>query len=305
MFKYVVKRILIGFVTLFVLATATFFLMKACPGSPFSTEKYKNAEALAAAKAKYNLDKPVFQQYLLYLQDLAHGNLGESMVNKGRSVMYFVKLGFPVTARLGVLAFCLALFMGILLGTAAALSRAKWINNLCMLVATLGVSIPSFLIALFLMIIFGVKLKLLPFVGLTTPAHYLMPAISLALYPTAMICRLTRSSMLEVMKQDYIILARSKGTTYNKVIIKHALKNAMLPVITYCGPALAFLLTGSFTVESIFSIPGIGSSYVSCIQTRDYPVIMGLTIFLGIIIISFNIITDILSALVDPRIKLR
>ena len=302
--KYIIKRVLIGFVTLFVLASVTFFLMKATPGSPFSLAKYKTPEALAAAEAKYNLDKPLMEQYVIYLKGVAQGNLGESMINTGRSVSYYIKTGFPVTARLGLIAFVLALVGGIALGTGAALSRHKWVNNLCMFVATIGVSVPSFLIAMIMLIVFGVQLHILPFIGLNSPLNYIMPALSLAFYPIAMIARLTRSSMLEVMNQDYIILARSKGTPYKKVVIKHALKNAMLPVVTYAGPLFAFMLTGSFVIESVFSIPGIGSAFVSCITTRDYPIIMGLTIFLGFLVITFNLITDILSAIIDPRIKL-
>ena len=302
--KYIIKRVLIGFVTLFVLASVTFFLMKATPGSPFSLAKYKTPEALAAAEAKYNLDKPLVEQYVIYLKGVAQGNLGESMINTGRSVSYYIKTGFPVTARLGLIAFVLALVGGIALGTGAALSRHKWVNNLCMFVATIGVSVPSFLIAMIMLIVFGVQLHILPFIGLNSPLNYIMPALSLAFYPIAMIARLTRSSMLEVMNQDYIILARSKGTPYKKVVIKHALKNAMLPVVTYAGPMFAFMLTGSFVIESVFSIPGIGSAFVSCITTRDYPIIMGLTIFLGFLVITFNPITDILSAIIDPRIKL-
>ena len=302
--KYIIKRVLIGFVTLFVLASVTFFLMKATPGSPFSLAKYKTPEALAAAEAKYNLDKPLVEQYVIYLKGVAQGNLGESMINTGRSVSYYIKTGFPVTARLGLIAFVLALVGGIALGTGAALSRHKWVNNLCMFVATIGVSVPSFLIAMIMLIVFGVQLHILPFIGLNSPLNYIMPALSLAFYPIAMIARLTRSSMLEVMNQDYIILARSKGTPYKKVVIKHALKNAMLPVVTYAGPMFAFMLTGSFVIESVFSIPGIGSAFVSCITTRDYPIIMGLTIFLGFLVITFNLITDIRSAIIDPRIKL-
>lgn len=302
--KYIIKRVLIGFVTLFVLASVTFFLMKATPGSPFSLAKYKTPEALAAAEAKYNLDKPLVEQYVIYLKGVAQGNLGESMINTGRSVSYYIKTGFPVTARLGLIAFVLALVGGIALGTGAALSRHKWVNNLCMFVATIGVSVLSFLIAMIMLIVFGVQLHILPFIGLNSPLNYIMPALSLAFYPIAMIARLTRSSMLEVMNQDYIILARSKGTPYKKVVIKHALKNAMLPVVTYAGPMFAFMLTGSFVIESVFSIPGIGSAFVSCITTRDYPIIMGLTIFLGFLVITFNLITDILSAIIDPRIKL-
>jgi len=305
MAKYLIKRILIGIVTLLILASATFFLMKATPGSPISGEKYKTAEAMAAAREKYNLDKPVFEQYLIYVNGVVHGDLGESMVNEGRSVTYYIGTGFQVTARLAAVAFSFAIVVGLTLGTTAALSQKKWLNNLCMFIATIGVSVPSFLIALLLQVVFGLKLHILPFIGLKTPANYVLPALALSLYPISMISRLTRTSMLEVMKQDYIILARSKGTPYKKVIIKHALKNALLPVITYVGPAFAFMLTGSLVVETIFSIPGIGSSFVSSVVNRDYPLIMWMTVLLGILIITFNLLTDVISAVVDPRIKLQ
>ena len=303
--KYVLKRIVIGIVTLFVLSSATFFLMKVTPGSPISAEKYKTKESYNAAVKKYNLDKSIPEQYGMYIGNIMKGNLGESMINEGRTVNYYIQSGFPVTAKLGTISFIFALVVGIALGTAAALSRKKWINNLCMFIATIGATVPSFLIGSILIIVLGVELRALPFIGLNSPANYVMPVIALALYPISMICRLTRSSMLEVMKQDYIILARSKGTPYKKVILKHAIKNAMLPVVTYAGPAFAFMLTGSLVVESLFSIPGIGSTFVSCIMNRDYPLIMGMTIFLGILIISFNLITDLVSAMIDPRIKLK
>lgn len=305
MFKYVLKRVLIGFVTLFVLGSATFFLMKATPGSPVNGERFKSKEAQELAIIRYGLDKPVFEQYTMYLNNLAHGDLGESYVKEGVYVDKTIADTFPVTARLGGVAFLFALVVGITLGTTAALSKRKWVNNVCMFVATIGVSVPSFLLSMFLIIIFGVELRLLPFVGLRTPANYVLPIIALSLYPISMIARLTRSSMLEVMKQDYIILARSKGTSYKMVVIKHALKNAMLPVVTYAGPAFAFMLTGSFVVETIFSIPGTGKEFVSNISNRDYQMIMGLTLFLGALIITFNIITDIVAAMIDPRIKLK
>ena len=305
MLRYVLKRVLIGIVTLFLLSSATFFLMKATPGSPISGEKYKNEAQRELMMKKYNLDKPVFEQYKIYMSDLIHGDLGESIVRPGREVSDTITQSFPVTAKLGSVTFATAIIVGITLGTAAALTKRKWVSNICMFIATIGVSVPSFLIGILLIIVLGVNLNVLPFVGLDTPAHYILPVMALAFYPISMICRLTRSSMLEVMKQDYIILARSKGTPYKKVIIKHALKNAMIPVITYAGPAFAYMLTGSFVIESLFAIPGIGREMVSSIQTRDYSMIMGLTIFLGFLVITFNIITDVLSAIVDPRIKLK
>lgn len=305
MFKYIMKRIFIGLITLFVLATATFFLMKATPGSPVSGEKYKSEAARLAAIERYGLDKPVFEQYVIYVSGVAQGDLGESITKPGRQVTETIVETFPTTAKLGLTAFTFAMITGLLLGTVAALSKRQWVNNFCMILATLGVSVPSFLLALILIIVFGVQLKLLPFLGLNTPAHYVLPVVSLAFYPISMITRLTRSSMLEVMKQDYIVLARSKGTSYKKVVLKHGLKNALLPVITYAGPAFAFMLTGSFVIENIFAIPGVGKEFVSSILSRDYSMIMGMTLFMGFLVIMFNIISDVLAATLDPRIKLK
>ena len=301
--KYIIKRVLIGFVTLFVLASVTFFLMKATPGSPFSLAKYKTPEALAAAEAKYNLDKPLVEQYVIYLKGVAQGNLGESMINTGRSVSYYIKTGFPVTARLGLIAFVLALVGGIALGTGAALSRHKWVNNLCMFVATIGVSVPSFLIAMIMLIVFGVQLHILPFIGLNSPLNYIMPALSLAFYPIAMIARLTRSSMLDVIRADYITTARAKGVPEFRVITGHALKNAMIPIITIIGTHFGKMLGGAMVIETIFSIPGMGSYIVTGVNSRDYPVVQVAAIFLAIVFSICMLGVDLIYAAVDPRIK--
>lgn len=305
MFKYLVKRLLMGILTLFILATTTFFMMKAIPGSPFAGDTQRlSPDVLAALEAKYGLDKPITEQYFTYMGNAVRGDFGESMYRKGTPVADIIGNAAPVTIRLGLTAFLIAIVVGIALGTAAALSKKKWVNNAVMFVSTIGVSVPNFLLALLLMIILGVNLRILPIVGLSTPAHYIMPAISLALYPISMISRLTRSALLEVMKQDYMVLAKSKGSSRTAIIMKHALKNAMLPVITYAGPLIAFLMTGSFVVESLFSIPGIGGEFVSSITNRDYSMIMSLTVFLGTLIIVMNILTDVISAFIDPRIKL-
>lgn len=307
MFKYIFKRVAIGLVTLFVLSSATFFIMKVTPGSPVNSEALKTEEARVAAMERYHLDKPLTTQYVIYISNVLQGDLGESMTanTKGQKAVDIIAKSFPTTAKLGLTAFVFSIVVGIGLGSAAALSSSKWVNNLSMFIATIGVSVPSFLLALLMIIVFGVTLKWLPFVGLKTPLHYVMPVIALSLYPIATIARLTRSSMLEVMKQDYIVLAKSKGTSYKMVIFKHALKNAMIPIVTYSGPMIAFLLTGSFVIESIFSIPGIGQTMVSSIQNRDYPIIMALTIFLGALVITFSLVADVVSAVLDPRIKLK
>lgn len=303
--KYIFKRAMVGLVTLFILATITFFLMKIIPGTPFAGEQSKLPAAVQEKlMAKYNLDKPVLEQYVIYMKNALTGDFGVSIYRKGRNVTDIIAKGMPVTARLGFTAFAIAMGVGITLGTISAFTKHKWVDNLVIALATIGVSVPGFLLALLLMIVFGVWLHLFPIVGLSTPLHYVLPAISLALSPISMIARLTRSSMMEVMRQDYMVLARSKGSSQLKVIIKHGLKNALIPVVTYAGPLIATLMTGSFVIESLFSIPGIGAEYVTSITNRDYTMIMGLTIFFGAFIIIANIITDIINALIDPRIKL-
>ncbi|MEI3580377.1 MAG: ABC transporter permease [Acutalibacteraceae bacterium] len=226
------------------------------------------------------------------------------MTRKGTAVTTIIARCLPATMKLGLVAFIIAITVGVTLGIVAAFTKRKWVENLVMFVATIGISVPSFLYAMLLMIVFGVVLGWLPIIGLKTPLHYIMPAFSLALYPISMITRLVRSSMKEVMKQDYIVLARSKGTPMIKVILGHALKNCLIPVVTYAGPLLAFLITGSFVIESLFSIPGIGSEFVNSVTNRDYTMIMALTILFGSFIIIVNILTDLLVAFIDPRVKL-
>lgn len=305
MIKYIIKRLLIGCLTLFILATITFFGVKAMPGDPFTQDnKVLSPETYAALEAKYGLDKPVGEQYIIYLTNVLHGDFGESISKKGTQVADIIAQRAPVTAKLGVVAFGLSISIGLLFGIVSALSKKRWVNNLITAFATLGVSIPGFLFAMICMIIFAVKLGWLPVVGLDTPRHYILPSIAIALSSISMITRLTRSSLKDVMNKDYITLARSKGTKEVWVIVKHGLKNALLPVITYCGPMFAGLITGSMVIETLFSIPGIGKEFTNSITNRDYTLVMGLTIFFGAIVIVMNLVSDIVAALVDPRIKL-
>lgn len=304
--KYVVKRLLVGAITVLALATITFFLMHAIPGSPFAGEMSKlPAEAKQTLIESYQLDQPVYVQYLAYMKNLLHGDFGSSLVRRGTSVNSIIAEGLPYTMKLGLCAFIVAMVIGIFLGTVSAFSKKKWVKGIAAFIGTIGVSIPSFLFALFLLYVFAVWLGLLPMIGLTAPASYVMPSLALALGPVAMISRLTQSSLTEEIHQDYMMLARSKGTPYGKAVWKHALKNAVIPVITYAGPLLATLLTGSFVVESIFSIPGIGASFVNSVSNRDYTLIMALTILYGSFIIIANIICDVIIALIDPRIRLK
>ncbi|MCH5287186.1 MAG: ABC transporter permease [Christensenellaceae bacterium] len=304
--KYLVKRLLIGAVTLLALATITFFLMHAIPGSPFAGETNKLPGVVKERLIEqYGLNEPIHIQYIKYLGNALRGDFGTSLNRRGRQVVDIIKSGLPNTARLGAVAFCIAIGVGILLGTVAAFSKHRWVNSAVAFVATIGVSIPSFLLALLMMLLFGVVLRWLPIVGLSSWRHYIMPGIALALAPIAMISRLTKTSLTEVMKQDYMVLARSKGTSELMVIIRHALKNALIPVVTYAGPLLATLLTGSFVIETLFSVPGIGAEFVMSVSNRDYTMIMALTIFYGTFIIVCNIVTDLITAVLDPRIRLR
>ena len=306
MLKYVIKRLLYGAITLFALMAITFFLMHSIPGSPFAGEMSKlPANVKELMIQHYQLDQPTYVQFISYLKNVLQGDFGTSLVRKGQNVMDIINRGLPYTVKLGACAFCVAMVLGVLLGAVSAFSKKKWVQGLTAFIAPIGVSVPSFLFALFLMYVLGVWLKILPIIGLNSPQSFVMPSIALAMSPIAMISRLTKSSLSEELRQDYMILALSKGTGYTKAIFKHALKNAIIPVITYAGPLLATLLTGSFVVESMFSIPGIGAEFVGSVSNRDYTLIMALTIFYGGMVIVANIITDVISAMIDPRIRLK
>lgn len=304
MFKYIVKRLLLGIFTLFILATIVFFGMKAMPGSPFSRDnKAIPAATMEALNKKYGLDKPVSEQYVVYIKNVIHGDFGVSISKKGQSVTEIIKARLPVTAKLGVIAFVVSMVVGITLGVISALTNKQWVNSLITILATIGVSVPGFLLAMLMMILLAVNLKLLPVVGLETPASYIMPVLALSFSPISTITRLTRSSLRDVMGSDFITLARSKGTKESMVVIKHGLKNALLPVITYAGPMFAGMITGSLVIETLFSIPGIGREFTTSISNRDYTLCMGLTILLGALVIIMTLVSDVVSAMVDPRIK--
>ncbi|SDZ89217.1 oligopeptide transport system permease protein [Oribacterium sp. KHPX15] len=303
--KYIAKRVIMAVVTAFLVATLTFCIMNLVPGGPFLAEKAVTPQAQAAMEAKYGLDKPLPQQYLTYLSGLLHGDFGLSLKKRGRTVAEIISTKFPVSARLGACALIVAVCIGVPLGSVAAFNRGKLVDNILVVLSTAGIAIPSFLSSTLLMYVFTTKLKLLPSLGLTTPESYIMPVTALALYPTFYIARLMRSSMLDVIGQDYMKTARAKGVSTLLIIFKHALRNAILPVVTYLGPLLASLMTGSFIIEKIFNIPGLGSEFVGAITSRDYPMIMGTTIFLAVFVICMNVIVDILYAVIDPRIKLK
>ncbi|NLI60922.1 MAG: ABC transporter permease, partial [Clostridiales bacterium] len=233
------------------------------------------------------------------------GDFGSSLKLRGREVNDIISTGFPISAKLGGLAVIVAVVVGVTLGSLAALNRGKWFDNLLVFLSTVGIAVPGFVVATVLMYYFGVQLKILPTFGLSSPKHYVLPVIALAFYPSAYISRLIRSSMLDVLGQDYMRTAKAKGLSQLVSLFKHALRNAILPVITYLGPLLASILTGSFVVEKIFTIPGLGSQFISSITDRDYPLIMGTTIFYAFLIIAMNVVVDILYKIVDPRINLK
>ena len=305
MLKYILKRILLAIVTIWAVATLTFFLMNMVPGGPFLSEKAISPQATAALEAKYGLDKPLWQQYLTYMAGASHGDFGDSLKQRGRTVMDIITMKFPVSARVGGVSVLVALLLGVPLGCSAALKRGKFLDNLISVVSTCGIAVPSFVICTLLLYFFGVRLQILPTMGLTSWKHYVMPVMALAFYPTAYIMRLMRSSMLDVLGQDYMRTAKAKGLAGGKILFKHALRNAILPVITYVGPLLAYTVTGSFVVEKIFTIPGLGGEFISAINGRDYTLIMGTTIFLATLIILMNVVVDIVYKIVDPRIKLK
>ena len=300
--SYILKRIILAILTVWVVITLTFFVMRAVPGGPFMSEKAITPAAQAALEAKYGLDKPLFEQYTTYLKDIAfHMDFGPSLKQRGRMVIDVISDGLKTSAKLGVIAACCAAVTGIVLGAVAAIRRNTVLDKVIMVITTAFVSMPSFIMGSFLLIVFSVKLGWVPANG-ASAGGLILPVITLMLYPMSYITRLTRSSMLDVLGQDYIRTARAKGVSRVKIIFGHALKNSLIPVLTYFGPMLAYIVTGSMVVEQIFAVPGIGRQFVSSITNRDYTMIMGTTIFLAALIVIMNLITDLLYKVVDPRI---
>ena len=303
MAKYITKRLLMGLVSLFALITVTFFLTRLMPGNPFDISNVNQA-VQDRIMSYYGLDQPVHVQFGMYLKNLSHGDLGISYKKVGTTVNQLIMQEAPYTIQIGLLAFIIALILGTIIGIAMAVTRKEGVRGSLIFLTVLGISIPNYVLALLLMLVCGVTLKWFPVVGLGSWKHYILPVTAMTVYPLAQISKLVKSSYSEAMHQDYVIMARAKGISKVRISFVHILKNAMIPVITISGPMVAFLLTGSFVVENIFTIPGIGREFVNSVSNRDYTVIMGLTIFLGIILVLCNLISDIICALVDPRIKL-
>ncbi len=302
--KYILKRILLALLTVWVVITVTFFVMRAVPGGPFLGEKAISEAAEAALNAKYGLDKPLMEQYFTYLKDIiTEFEFGPSLKLRGRQVIDVIKDGMAVSAELGVIAASIALCCGVVLGSVAALQRNKFIDKVIMVLTTACISMPSFIMGTLFLLVFALQLAWFPANG-ETSRGLVLPIITLSLSPMANITRLTRSSMLDVLGQDYIRTAKAKGVSPNKIIFGHALKNSLIPVITYFGPMLAYIVTGSLVVEQIFAVSGIGRYFVSSITGRDYPLIMGTTIVLASLIVVMNLLSDIMYKVVDPRINL-
>ena len=301
---YILKRIGLALLTVWVVATLTFFVMHAVPGGPFLGEKALTPEVEAALKAKYGLDKPLFEQYLTYLGDACQFDFGPSLKARGQTVTDIIVRGMSISIPLGLVAAFLALISGVVLGSIAALNRNRVIDRAIMVITTAFVSMPSFIMGTLLLLAFCLYIPIFPATSSEGFMGYILPVITLSLYPTAYITRLTRSSMLDVLGQDYIRTARAKGVPAHRVIFGHALKNSLIPVITYFGPMLAYIVTGSLVVERIFNVAGIGRDFVNSITNRDYPLIMGTTIVLAVLIVVMNLVGDIMYKVVDPRINL-
>ena len=301
---YIVKRLILALITVRVVITVTFFVMHAVPGGPFVGEKAVTETIRKAMEAKYGLDKPLYVQYFTYLGDIiTKFDFGPSLKSRGRMVIDIIMDGMKTSVKLGLIAAFIALIVGIILGSVAALRRNHVIDRVIMVITTAFVSMPSFIMGSLLLALFAVKLGILPANG-AAKGGLILPVITLSLYPMAYITRLTRSSMLDVLGQDYIRTAKAKGVSKWRIIFGHALKNSLIPVITYFGPMLAYIVTGSLVVEQIFAVPGIGRAFVNSITGRDYPLVMGTTIVLAILIVVMNLVGDILYKVADPRITL-
>lgn len=304
MLDYFVRRILMMLLALWIVVTVTFIFMHIIPGGPFQRDKALPASIKANIEARYKLDQPLHVQYIDYLSHLVKGDLGPSFRYRGKTVNDIIAERFPVSAELGLAAVLLALFAGVPAGIIAALKQNRFPDYVVMFFSTLGVSMPSFVIATLLMYFLAYKWGLLPAALWGTPKHVIMPAIALAGLPTAFIARLTRSSMLDVLNQDYMKTAQAKGMSRLRMIWVHGLKNGIIPVVTYLGPLMAGIITGSFIVEHIFAVPGLGKHFVMSIQNRDYTLILGVTIFYSVLLIIANLLVDIAYTIIDPRIKL-
>jgi oligopeptide transport system permease protein len=305
MFKYLVRRILGAVPTLFILITLAFFMIRLAPGGPFDSDKVLPPEIQANLDAKYDLDQPLFIQYIRYLGMIVRGDLGPSFQYSDFTVSELIRQGFPVSLTLGASALAIALLFGVLIGSIAAWRQNSRADYLLMGSAMTGIAIPNFVLAPLLILVFAVYLGWLPAGGWGggAPRHLVLPVIALSLPYMAYVARLTRGSMVEVLRSDFVRTARAKGLPQWQVLAKHALKPALLPVVSYLGPAAAAIITGSVVIEQIFGLPGMGRYFVQGALNRDYTLVMGVVIFIGVLIVAFNLVVDLIYALIDPRIR--
>jgi len=301
--KYILKRFIVSLLTVLVLVTTVFILIRLLPGDPFVSEKM-TPEIRANMMAYYGFDKPIYVQYFRYLSNLLRGDLGLSLKYSNRSVNTMLAQTFPVSADLGIRAIILATTLGLFLGIMAALNNGKFFDYFCVFIAIVGVSVPDFIIGSLLQYVFGLKLKLFPIARWQGFKYTILPTVALSLYTLAIITRTMRASMLEVVNQDYIMTAQAKGLSRWQIIIRHQLRNAILPIVTILGPSTAGILTGTFVIEQIYAIPGMGRFYVSGINDLDYSMILGMTVFYGVFLVAANFIVDIIYGIVDPRIRI-
>lgn len=304
MSKYLVKRIISMVLTIWVVITLTFILMHAVPGGPFTSQKKLPPVVIEALNEKYHLNDPLIKQYFDYLGGVIKFDLGPSFKQEGQTVNDFIRNGFPISARIGILSIILSISVGIPFGIISALKQGKWQDYSVLFIATLGICIPGFVLATMMIYVFGLKLGLLPIYGLKEYKSYILPVIALSGYPLSYIARLVRSSIVEIMEQDYVTTARAKGLSEGVVIFKHVLKNGVIPVVSYLGPLISGILTGSFVIEKIFALPGMGRYFVESISNRDYTTIMGITIFDTMLLVIMVLMVDLIYGIVDPRIKL-
>lgn len=301
MVRYIIKRVILAIITIFLICLITFFLMNAVPGGPFNREKALSEATIQALNERYNLDKPVIVQFGLYMEGILHGDFGVSLKN-GREITDIIKESFPISFKLGISAVIIALLLGTFFGSLAALTRNRWPDRVIVFFSTLFTAVPSFILATLLLLVFCIKLNWFPVWSSTNP-NYVLPIVALCAYPMAYTTRLAKTSMLDALSQDYIRTAKAKGVKKWSVIFKHALRNSLLPIITYAGPEIAYIITGSMVVETVFTIGGIGSKFVSAINNRDYTMIMATTIFLAVLMVVANLICDLLYKVADPRIQ--
>ena len=304
MIKYTLKRMAGGAVVMLVVATLTFFVMHTVPGGPFDAEKSFPPEIKKNIEAKYHLNDPVYRQYLYYMKDLVRGDFGPSFKYRNRRVQDILADTFPVSAQLGLLALMLSVGLGVAAGIVSAVFRDSVADRLAIFIASLGIALPSFVLGAFFIFLFSYRLQLLPPALWESWRSMVLPALALGLGPAAYLARLTRSSMLEVLGKDYVRTARAKGLSGAKVILKHVLRNSLGPVVTVVGPLTAMLVTGSFIIEKIFSVPGMGRFFITAVTNRDYPLIMGVTLVYTALIVAMNILVDVVYTVLDPRVRL-